>query len=596
MAFNGSGVFVRLYNWVNDAAANIKIRADRMDNEMDGFATGLTTAITKDGQTTITADLPMATHKHTGVGDGTSRTHYASVGQTQDGKVNWVAAGGTADAITASYAIPITALVDGQICYVRAGAANATTTPTFAPSGLTARTIVKNGGQALVAGDIYGVGHELVLRYYLASTRWELLNPSVTPAAIPVKASGAEVDTGTDDAKFVTAKAIKDSNNVPSVAPSTSGNVMTSNGTKWVSSAAPSSTPTLGYHTTSAGITIDGTDQAKIVELTGSTARTFAITAAATLGANWWCYVVNNSTAELTLDGNGSELDGLANYISYPGEMRLLQCTGSAINSTVLKPFDTGLRTATFNFILPPGYLIIEGWVWGAGASGGKGATNGGGGGGGGGCTPFVIAVSKIGAAGTSTTCTVGAGGVAQASANTAGNAGNNSTFGALFTGYGGGRGGGSSGGAGGGGGGTASVGGNATTTTAGTGGTGWGADTAAATNVTGINGGGGGGNSSANIYILQSVYGAGGGGAGMGAFDNNARGMSSVFGAGGGGGAGATTNIGGISSFGGAGGAGNTGAGNATAGTAPGGGGGGSITGTSGAGGDGGFRIIGKV
>ena len=52
---------------------------------------------------------------------------------------------------------------------------------------------------------------------------------------VPVKATGAEVDTGTDDAKFATAKAIKDSHNVPSVAPSTDGNVMTSNGTDWVS-------------------------------------------------------------------------------------------------------------------------------------------------------------------------------------------------------------------------------------------------------------------------------------------------------------------------------------------------------------------------
>jgi len=58
---------------------------------------------------------------------------------------------------------------------------------------------------------------------------------------LPVKASGAELDTGTDDAKFATAKAINDSHNVPSVAPSTSGNVMTSNGTDWVSST-PSGT------------------------------------------------------------------------------------------------------------------------------------------------------------------------------------------------------------------------------------------------------------------------------------------------------------------------------------------------------------------
>lgn len=54
---------------------------------------------------------------------------------------------------------------------------------------------------------------------------------------LPVKASGAEVDTGTDDAKFVTAKALKDSHNVPDVAPGTSGNVVTSDGTNWGSSA-----------------------------------------------------------------------------------------------------------------------------------------------------------------------------------------------------------------------------------------------------------------------------------------------------------------------------------------------------------------------
>lgn len=178
MAFNGSGTFVRLYNWVNHKAANIKVRADRMDAEMDGMATGLSTCLTKDGQTTVTANLPMANFRHTGVGNATARTDYAAAGQVQDGKLNWVAAGGTSDAITATYSPAITALVDGQICCVRAGAANTTTTPTFSPNTLTARTITKNGNQALVAGDIYGSGHELILRYRLSDTKWELLNPA----------------------------------------------------------------------------------------------------------------------------------------------------------------------------------------------------------------------------------------------------------------------------------------------------------------------------------------------------------------------------------------------------------------------------------
>ena len=60
---------------------------------------------------------------------------------------------------------------------------------------------------------------------------------------LPVKASGAELDTGTDDAKFATAKALKDSHNVPSVVPSTLGNVLTSNGTDWVSSVPSAGAP-----------------------------------------------------------------------------------------------------------------------------------------------------------------------------------------------------------------------------------------------------------------------------------------------------------------------------------------------------------------
>jgi hypothetical protein len=81
MAFNGSGVFVRLYNWANDKAANIKIRADRMDAEMDGFATGLTTCITKDGQTTTSALIPFAA----GISSDTIAEKTSAAGVTVDG-------------------------------------------------------------------------------------------------------------------------------------------------------------------------------------------------------------------------------------------------------------------------------------------------------------------------------------------------------------------------------------------------------------------------------------------------------------------------------------------------------------------------------
>lgn len=185
MAFNGSGLFERLYNWVNDKASGIKARADRMDAEMDGFATGLSTCITKNGQTTITANLPMATFRHTGVGNGVARDDYASLGQVQDGKANWAVAAGTADAITATYSPAITALVDGMELKFRASGANTVTNPTFSPNGLTARTITQLGGSALVAGSIPANLAECTVKYNLANTRWELVGAVNTLTATP---------------------------------------------------------------------------------------------------------------------------------------------------------------------------------------------------------------------------------------------------------------------------------------------------------------------------------------------------------------------------------------------------------------------------
>lgn len=89
----------------------------------------------------------------------------------------WVAGAGTVDVITAAYSNALVTLVDGMVLAFRASGANTSTTPTFSPSGLTARTIVKCGGQALLAGDIPRANYECLLRYNLANTRWELLNP-----------------------------------------------------------------------------------------------------------------------------------------------------------------------------------------------------------------------------------------------------------------------------------------------------------------------------------------------------------------------------------------------------------------------------------
>jgi microcystin-dependent protein len=177
--WNGSGQFSRVFSWVADKAAGLDILSSRMDTDSNDIATnGFGNCLTRDGQGQPSANLPMAGFRHTGVQNAINRTDYASLGQVQDDLTNWTIAGGTSDALTATYSPALTALSDGQICFVRATAANATTTPTFAPNALPARTITKLGGAALGIGDIAGSLAEIVLRYNAANTRWELLNPS----------------------------------------------------------------------------------------------------------------------------------------------------------------------------------------------------------------------------------------------------------------------------------------------------------------------------------------------------------------------------------------------------------------------------------
>lgn len=102
------------------------------------------------------------------------------------------AAGGTVDAITANFSPDIT-LTDKQGCRVVSAGANTSTTPTFAPDGLTAHTIKMQGGVALTAGAIGPAGFVMLLQYNLAGTYWELLNPVIS-GGMPNGTAGGTAD------------------------------------------------------------------------------------------------------------------------------------------------------------------------------------------------------------------------------------------------------------------------------------------------------------------------------------------------------------------------------------------------------------------
>jgi hypothetical protein len=141
---------------------------------------------------------------------------------------------------------------------------------------------------------------------------------------IPVKATGAEADTGTNDDKFLTAKAAKDSHNIPSVAPGTSGNVLTSDGTDWTSSAPA----TAGIESVVAGtnVTVDDTDPANpVVSATvtdASLTTTDVTTNNASTSKHGFLKKLSNVATEF--------MNGLGNWVSVTIDALLPSQTGNS--------------------------------------------------------------------------------------------------------------------------------------------------------------------------------------------------------------------------------------------------------------------------
>lgn len=153
MSFNGSGVFV-VNSTGQPVVASTLIQASVFNAFTADVATGLSTAILKDGTQTVTANIPFGGFKLTNVGSPTARSDAATLGSVQDGSGVYAATvGGTADVITLTPSPVITAYAAGQTFRFIASGSN-TTNVTVNVSSLGAKAITKNGSTALAAGDI----------------------------------------------------------------------------------------------------------------------------------------------------------------------------------------------------------------------------------------------------------------------------------------------------------------------------------------------------------------------------------------------------------------------------------------------------------
>lgn len=215
MAWNGSGVFDRLYNWVarRDAGAPTHfIDATTMDAEFGNYKTGLENCVTRNGENAASADLPMGAFKHLNVGAAALRSQYTRVAEAQDGTI-WKAAspGGTIDAMTGTITPTISAYAANMLFSIVApgSGANTVTAPTINLNSIGAKTIRKHQS-ALAVGD-YSAGDVLFFTY--DGTYAILLNPRNATSSAAIALTDLTTDaTGGATGDFVPFVDVSDSN------------------------------------------------------------------------------------------------------------------------------------------------------------------------------------------------------------------------------------------------------------------------------------------------------------------------------------------------------------------------------------------------
>ncbi len=154
MPFNGSGTY-NLYTPGNPVVTGTTISSTVQNNTMSDVATALTNCVTRDGQSPMTANLPMGNNKITGMANGTLVTDAAAFGQIQNSATQYATTTGT-NTIALTLTPPPASYTAGLTVRFIAAASN-TAAVTINVNSLGAKAANKrmSGGlTALVANDI----------------------------------------------------------------------------------------------------------------------------------------------------------------------------------------------------------------------------------------------------------------------------------------------------------------------------------------------------------------------------------------------------------------------------------------------------------
>ena len=368
ISYNGSGTFL-----INSAGQPVvpgtTITTTAFNALTADLASGLTTAMTKDGQTVPTANIPMGGFKLTGLGAGTSATDAAQFGQLQNAPVATLITVAGADTITGTLVQTLTAYATGQqFSFVAAG--TNTTAVTLNIDGLGAKAVTRTGAVALAAGALVS-GQMAIVEY--DGTRFQLINAN---AFTNLTVSGA-LTVGTTLAvtgvATLTAQPILSSltASLPVFSDASKGlvsNAMTGTGSV-VMSASPTLTGTIGAASQTlsgsltVGTTLGVTGTATMAAISASGTLTLSATSASVLGGGTTGSAsFLNSTGVAGLSVFGATHATLANQTIFYGDTQKFKNTGG-----------TEQLSITTGAVTMPGTLGVTGTTTLSGATNGIG-------------------------------------------------------------------------------------------------------------------------------------------------------------------------------------------------------------------------------
>ena len=169
MSRNGSGT----YNLPagNPVITGSTISSTWANSTLSDIASALTGSIASDGQTVPSANLPMDSYIHTGVGDATLVDEYAAAGQVQNSQFTYLTGITGSDTIIATASLGMNQYYEGQrFSFIPVD--NNSGPATLNINGIGAKDIYINGSP-LQAGDILGLE---VAEVFYDGFRFQLLN------------------------------------------------------------------------------------------------------------------------------------------------------------------------------------------------------------------------------------------------------------------------------------------------------------------------------------------------------------------------------------------------------------------------------------